>query len=116
MDPVEITGASAAPASGGLRPNATGAAVVATAEPDPGYNPNLASGKQIFTTLCATCHGESGEGGHQGGVPLKGKELSLENVMTMASFGKNTMPGFAAAFSKEQIQDVASYVLQTIFP
>ena len=117
MDPVTISSTDAGAGGGnGLRPQTTGPAVIATAEPDPGYNPDMNSGRQIFTSLCSTCHGESGEGGHQGGVPLKGKALTLEQVMTMASFGRNTMPGFATAFSKAQIQDVGSYVIENILP
>jgi len=86
------------------------AAATAAVEPVAGYSANLDSGRQIYTTICTTCHGETGEGGHQGGAPLKGKELSLGHIMTMASFGKNTMPGFASVYSKEQLQDVATYI------
>ena len=92
------------------------AAATATAavEPVAGYTANLDSGRQIYTTLCTTCHGETGEGGHQGGAPLKGKELSLGHIMTMASFGKNTMPGFANVYSKEQLQDVATFIREEL--
>jgi mono/diheme cytochrome c family protein len=61
-----------------------------------------------------TCHGEEGQGGHQGGVPLLGKNLTIDQIMTMATYGRNTMPGFSAAFSKEQIQDVATFILDEL--
>ncbi len=96
----------------GLRAQATAAAT--TAEPIAGYKPNLDSGRKIYTTLCTTCHGATGEGGHQGGAPLTGKVLSIGQVMTMATFGRNTMPAFQAAYSKEQIQDVATYVVDEL--
>lgn len=99
-------------AASGVRPQATAAAT--TAEPIAGYKANLDSGRKIYTTLCTTCHGASGEGGHQGGAPLTGKELSIGHVMTTATFGRNTMPAFQASYSKQQIQDVATYVVDEL--
>jgi len=95
-----------------VRPQATAAAT--TAEPIEGYKASLDSGRKIYTTLCTTCHGASGEGGHQGGAPLTGKELSIGHVMTTATFGRNTMPAFQASYSKQQIQDVATYVVDEL--
>jgi quinohemoprotein ethanol dehydrogenase len=102
--PVQITGIGA---------QATPAAALVV-EPIADYTANLDSGRQIFTTVCETCHGDRGQGGHQGGVPLLGKSLTLGHIMTQASYGKNTMPGFAAAYSKEQIQDVATFILDEL--
>jgi len=96
--------------------NTIGPPPPAEVEPIDGYAANLDSGAEIYRTVCATCHGETGIGGHQGGVPLKGKDLSLSHIMTMATNGKNTMPAFGPAFSKEQIQDVATYVRESILP
>ncbi|HEY0961917.1 MAG TPA: c-type cytochrome, partial [Pseudomonadales bacterium] len=78
------------------------------------YTANLDSGREIFRTVCVTCHGEEGQGGHQGGVPLLGKDLTLEHIMTMATYGRNTMPAFGAAFSREQFQDVATFILDEL--
>ncbi|MGV3593555.1 MAG: PQQ-binding-like beta-propeller repeat protein [Gammaproteobacteria bacterium] len=97
----------------GVGGQATPAAPLVVA-PIPDYTANLDSGRQIFTTVCVTCHGERGQGGHQGGVPLLGKDLTLDHIMTMATYGRNTMPGFAAAFSREQLQDVASFILDEL--
>jgi mono/diheme cytochrome c family protein len=83
-------------------------------EPLADYRANLDSGRQIYTTVCVTCHGEQGQGGHQGGAPLLGKELTLGHIMTMATYGRNTMPGFAAAFTREQIQDVGTFILDEL--
>ena len=112
IDPLPAAAAPTA-ATGAAAP-ATAAAGAAPVLPLTGYTANLASGRQIYATVCTTCHGENGEGGHQGGAPLKGKELSLSHIMTMASNGKNTMPGFAAAFSKQQLQDVATYIIDDL--
>jgi alcohol dehydrogenase (cytochrome c) len=114
MDPVAIP-ANAVSGSNGLQANALAPPPPAVTPID-GYAANLANGAEIYRTVCTTCHGDTGIGGHQGGVPLKGKDLSLEHIMTMATNGKNQMPGFAAAYSKEQIQDVATYVRNSILP
>ncbi|MEY4642341.1 MAG: hypothetical protein RLZZ227_2335 [Pseudomonadota bacterium] len=111
MEPI-APAAPAAPITG-VGPQATPAAAL-TVAPLPDYTPDLASGREIFTTVCVTCHGEEGQGGHQGGVPLLGKDLTLDHIMTIATYGRNTMPGFAAAFSKEQIQDVATFILDEL--
>ncbi len=100
-------------AASGLRPLATAAATTVV-EPIAGYRANLDSGRKIYTSLCTTCHGATGEGGHQGGAPLTGKELSIGHIMTTATFGKNTMPSFQAAYTREQMQDVATYVLDEV--
>ena len=105
--PMEVSGAS-----NSIRPQATAADPVFV-EPLAGYTANMDSGRQIFNSLCAACHGTRGEG-HEAGVALQGKTYTLEQVMTMASFGRNTMPGFVSAYSKEQIQDVASYLLEEV--
>jgi quinohemoprotein ethanol dehydrogenase len=91
-----------------------GTAATNAIAPDPTYKADLASGKTIYSTLCVTCHGDTGEGGHQGGVPLKGKPLTLEHIMTTASSGRNTMPAFASIYSKEQLQDVGTYIIETL--
>lgn len=114
-----LKGSMASPPIANAQPTTTtGAApaAVATAQVQPvaGYTANLDSGRQIYTTVCTTCHGETGEGGHQGGAPLKGKALSISHIMTMATNGKNTMPAFQSAFTKEQLQDVAAYIINDL--
>jgi alcohol dehydrogenase (cytochrome c) len=109
-----ITSAQPAATTGAGAPAPVAAVAANTVQPIAGYTANLDSGRQIYTTLCTTCHGETGEGGHQGGAPLKGKELTLSHIMTMATFGRNTMPGFEAAYTREQIQDVATFILEDL--
>jgi mono/diheme cytochrome c family protein len=111
MEPlVEANTSQAAPA--GLRPTAI--APVNVVEPIEAYTANLESGRQIYSSLCTTCHGPKGEGGHQGGVPLIDKELNIGHIMTTATFGRNTMPAFASAYTREQMQDVATYIMEEI--
>jgi len=78
--------------------------------PPEGRNPDMASGRTIFRQLCSTCHGSNGEGGEKG-VELIGKTFTPSDIMTVANYGKNTMPAFGFAYTTEQLHDVASYIL-----
>lgn len=76
---------------------------------------SLGNGKQIFTTYCAACHGQAGEGGvgpnftdkfwiHGGGV---------KNVFTTIKYGvpEKGMISWKDQMGAKDIQDVASYIL-----
>jgi cytochrome c6 len=74
-------------------------------------------GAKIFSSNCAACH----IGG--GNVVMAMKTLkksalekygmnSLEAITTQVTKGKNAMPAFAGRLKPEQIEDVATYVLQ----
>jgi len=83
--------------------------------PPEGHTPDVAGGRGIFQGLCSACHGPNGEGG-EAGVELKGKTLSTSDIMTVANYGRNTMPAFGFAYTPEQLHDVATYVIQEILP
>src|SRR5690606_30420498 len=51
----------------GVGAQATPAAALVV-EPIADYTADLDSGRTIFRTVCETCHGDAGQGGHQGGV------------------------------------------------
>ena len=74
-------------------------------------------GAKIFSSNCSACH----IGG--GNVVMAMKTLkksalekygmnSLEAITTQVTKGKNAMPAFAGRLKPEQIEDVATYVLQ----
>ncbi len=71
---------------------------------------NLDKGKEIYTTTCVVCHGESGKGGSHGG-PAFTPALSRESISNVVTRGRNDMPAFGSALSSEQMQDLAGYVL-----
>lgn len=110
MDPLSAQQTAPAGAGTGLGP-AAAATALNVVEPIIGYAPDLESGKGIYDTLCTTCHGANGEGGHQGGVPLIGKMLSLTDILSVTTHGRNTMPALGAVYTQEQLQDVSTYVL-----
>ncbi|MFB2937865.1 cytochrome c6 PetJ [Aerosakkonemataceae cyanobacterium BLCC-F154] len=76
------------------------------------------SGGKIFGTSCAACH----MGGKN--VVMPNKTLSkadlekygmnsLEAITTQVKNGKSAMPSFLGKLSEQQIEDVATYVLES---
>jgi quinohemoprotein ethanol dehydrogenase len=72
---------------------------------------NKDKGKDIYTTTCVVCHGESGKGGTHGGAPLTSK-LTPETIVSVLRNGRNDMPAFGTALSPEALQDLTAYVLE----
>jgi len=85
-----------------------GSEPVLTAIPD--RTPDLANGQVLFAGACAFCHGEQGEGGHAGGVPLSGA-TDLAAVMLRVTEGFGAMPPFGATLTSEEIHDISAYVV-----
>jgi quinohemoprotein ethanol dehydrogenase len=94
----------------------------APAKPTPGKTTtkgggaaNVALGRQVFASNCATCHGATGHGGN-GGPDLttipSAKQLSV--VVKQVTNGGAAMPAFKGQLTSAQINDVATYVTQKI--
>ena len=90
-------------------PRAPGSAP--TAATGPAHVPDLARGKDIYTTTCIVCHGPTGLGGTHGGARLT-RALTPDGIATVLTSGRNDMPAFGSALNAEQLQDVTGYVLQ----
>lgn len=78
---------------------------------------DLNNGAKIFNANCSACH----VGGNNviiANKTLKKEALekygmdSLEAIKTQVAKGKNAMPAFGSRLSPEQIEDVATYVLE----
>jgi cytochrome c6 len=78
---------------------------------------DTANGANIFSVHCAGCHINGGN------IIRRGKNLqkkalkrygmdSLEAITAIVSNGKNNMSAFKDRLSEQEIQDVASYVLE----
>lgn len=83
----------------------------------PALAADAANGAKIFSANCAACH----MGGRN--VVMATKTLqkdalekynmnSLEAIVNQVHNGKNAMPAFKAKLNDQQIEDVATYVLQ----
>ena len=71
---------------------------------------SLERGKEIYTTTCVVCHGESGQGGSHGGAKLT-RGLTPETVTTVVSYGRHDMPAFGSALNPDALQALTDYVL-----
>ena len=78
---------------------------------------DIANGAKVFSSNCAACH----MGGRN--VVMATKTLqkdalekysmnSLEAIINQVTNGKNAMPAFKGKLNAQQIEDVASYVLE----
>jgi alcohol dehydrogenase (cytochrome c) len=85
-----------------------GAQPVLSAIPD--RAPNLENGQTLFAGACAFCHGDQGEGGHAGGIPLTAA-TELAAVMLRVTEGFGAMPPFGATLTTEEIHDISAYVV-----
>ncbi|MGQ4649707.1 cytochrome c6 PetJ [Lyngbya aestuarii] len=78
---------------------------------------DAASGAKIFAANCAACH-MGGGNVIMGNKTLKKEALekydmnSLEAISYQVTNGKNAMPRFQGKLSSQEIEDVASYVLE----
>jgi alcohol dehydrogenase (cytochrome c) len=69
---------------------------------------DLAAGATLYGTICATCHGVDGTGGHGG--PAFAAELARADIQQMVIAGRNEMPAFGTSLSGEQIRDVSAHL------
>lgn len=106
--PAAAPGAARAPgAAAGAAPGDSG---TNSATATPPHAADLDKGKDIYSTTCVVCHGESGKGGSHGGAPLTAS-LTRESIMNTVTRGRNDMPGFGSALSPDQLADLTGYVL-----
>jgi quinohemoprotein ethanol dehydrogenase len=77
--------------------------------------PDAAAGKEVFAENCSVCHGATGHGGNGGPdlrtMPLAKEQAGAEKQVTDGGGG---MPPFGGALSKEEIENVAAYVVEDV--
>jgi alcohol dehydrogenase (cytochrome c) len=79
----------------------------------PGRVADLAHGRELYAQVCSACHGGTGQGGPMGGAPLTAA-LMVDRIMTVATNGQNTMPAFGPVFPRDDLHDVASYIVEEL--
>jgi len=76
-----------------------------------------ASGAQIFSNNCESCHGPMGAGGHVGPNLQKSPVAGhLDQVKNQVRHGGGAMPPFSGVLSDKEIDAVAKYVVEQIAP
>jgi quinohemoprotein ethanol dehydrogenase len=74
---------------------------------------NLKDGKSAYISICTSCHGDDGKGGHGGGISLANAKAP-DFVLAILNGGRNKMPALAASLTPEQLRDITAYVTQTL--
>jgi len=70
------------------------------------------TGKQIFEANCKVCHGPDGKGvPGTGAADLTASTLSKEQIISQVTDGGKQMPSFKDALTREEIEEVAEYVM-----
>jgi quinohemoprotein ethanol dehydrogenase len=73
-------------------------------------------GPQIYAQACGFCHGPDGRGA-ENGIALTASGLSdVSEIANVIRDGRNTMPAFSGLLTEEQLDRVATYVLELIEP
>jgi mono/diheme cytochrome c family protein len=75
--------------------------------------PNRENGARLYKSACVPCHGATGEGGHGGGPTLVGG-LTVENIVSVTSAGRNNMPAFVTTLTATEIRDVAAFIREDL--
>jgi mono/diheme cytochrome c family protein len=76
-----------------------------------------ASGAQLFSDNCESCHGIEGAGGHIGpNLQTSPVAEDLRRVEQQVRNGGGAMPPFAGALSDAEIDVVAHYVVEQLAP
>ena len=78
-----------------------------------GGEADLEAGKIVFQSTCSACHGPDGKGGHGGGASLENSH-EIAPIIEIITQGRNKMPSLSAAFSPEEMRDVAAYVVSEL--
>ncbi len=93
-------------------PTAAGPAGPALTAPE-GRVADIANGRTLYQQSCIYCHGDTGTGGHGGGAELTAA-LSVQDIITMLSTGRNAMPNFRPVMQVEQMHDIATYLAEEL--
>ncbi|MGA1874819.1 MAG: c-type cytochrome [bacterium] len=77
------------------------------------HQPDPETGRQVFTRICAKCHGNEGQG--QTAPPLWGSDsfndgAKMHELSTLAAFAYDNMPRGNPGLSVEEALDAAAYV------
>ena len=89
-------------------PRAGAGAEVAEVAPPEDREPDPDQGRLVYTQTCVFCHGNQGEGGHEG-VPLTAI-TDAQSIRRIVIEGRNRMPAFGALLTPEEIQDLVAFV------
>jgi quinohemoprotein ethanol dehydrogenase len=76
--------------------------------------PDIESGRLVFSQTCAFCHGADGSGGHEGPSLAAADDRAFVTVTVRG--GRGDMPAFGNILTAQEIADVSAYVSGTFDP
>jgi alcohol dehydrogenase (cytochrome c) len=80
-----------------------------------GATADAAAGKEVFAENCSVCHGATGHGGNGGpDLTTMPKAKEQKGAEVQVTDGGGGMPPFGGTLSKEEIRNVAAYVVEDI--
>jgi len=101
------------PLTASERPGAFGGSPAAAAALEPTRPADVDNGARIYREACSPCHGLTGNGGEGGGASLLGAS-SREAVAGVTAAGRNNMPAFREAYSADELNDVAAFIVEVL--
>ena len=81
--------------------------------PKPTRAADVGHGADAYKSACLPCHGATGEGGEGGGSSLL-KGQTRDAILSVASSGRNNMPAFASVYSADDLNDIATYIVEVL--
>ena len=80
-------------------------------------DPELVTGRSIYASNCASCHGASGGGGS--GTRLADGAVvaafpDIEDQITLVSQGRDRMPSYGGRLTEDQIRAVVRYTREVL--
>ena len=114
---VALIAASTTSGCGGSKSTSGSTSAATTSAATTGEGGQVASGAQLYSDNCESCHGPMGAGGHVG--PNLQKSSVAEHVAAVEAqirHGGGAMPPFSSVLSSQDIQTVAHYVVEQIAP
>ncbi|MGH9242879.1 MAG: c-type cytochrome [Acidimicrobiales bacterium] len=82
-----------------------------TTEADEEGNGDGADGEALFADTCARCHGDDGASGF---APALDGQDDVDSVIEVVTDGQGSMPGFGGDLSDEEIDAIATYVVEEL--
>jgi len=74
---------------------------------------NISHGEEVYNQVCQPCHGDDGQGGPGGGMPLT-KSLTVDTIVSVLTTGRNAMPEFGSVYTEREMREIATFVVKKL--
>lgn len=94
-----------------------GSAPEVQASPDGTLDPQLVEGRDLYSSNCASCHGNSGGGGRGPALDagrMTEKYPDIADQIDLVANGRNGMPAFGEKLTPDEIEAVVRYTREVL--